>query len=302
MDYLIYAFNILLLLFWVRLWSVPEKEFYFNPFISGTVKFTDSALAFLRPVLCLPEQAACAVVLVFLLLFKTLLFSRLGVTWHLSLGTYFQFSPLAAADHRAASALLFSVLHVALFFVRLWTLLVLVRLITPAFRVTRASEALAFFARPFSLLPPLAQPFALLLLHGLLAFACTRTGTLSILGQPLEAQLPEAASPFLGGPLYWQLLKTGWLAVLSFADGLMFLTRGLFILIVGNLVAALLQVRGAMIICSEGADLLLGRFARRNTAGAGFDFAPLIFFFVVNVMYGGICRSLLELIQSPFFN
>ena len=305
MDYLIYAFNILFLLFWVRLWSAPEKEFYFNPFLSGTVKLTDSVLAFLRPVLFLPEQAAALVVILFITLFKTILFSRLGGTWIIQLGTYFQFTPpVQAAGERITPLLLFSVLHVAVFLVRVWTVYLLVRLITPPFRTTRATEALAFFARPFSRLPSLAQPFALLALHAVLVFAISRTGTLSVTGQPLEATPAEATlvSPFLSGPLLMQLLKTGWLAALSFADGLMLLTRGLFILIIANLGAAILQARGATIICSEGVELLLGRFTRRGSAGMGFDFTPLIFFFVVDLMYNSICRGLFELIQSPFFN
>jgi len=45
---------------------------------------------------------------------------------------------------------------------------------------------------------------------------------------------------------------------------------------------------------------LLGRFARRGGNGMGFDFTPLIFFFVIDLMYGSICRILFELIQSPF--
>ena len=299
MDYLIYAFNLLLLVFWIRLWSAPEKEFYFNPFLSGTVKLTDSVLAFLRPVLFLPEQAAALVVLLFITLFKTLLFYRLNVTWIIRIGTYFQFAPDVAGE-RIVPLLLFSVLHVAVFLVRLWTVYLLVGLITPPFRTTRATEALAFFARPFSRLPPLAQPFVLIALHAALVFALSRTGTFSVFGQTPEASRPLLSSPFLEGPLYAQLLKTGWLAALSFADGLMLLTRGLFVLILANLGASILQARGAALICSEGAELLLGRFARHGVGGMGFDFTPLIFFFVVDLMYNGICRILYELIRSPF--
>ena len=301
MDYLIYAFNFLLLLFWIRLWSAPEKEFYFNPFLSGTVKFTDSVLAFLRPVLFLPEQAAALVVVLFITLFKTILFYRLNFSWVIRIGSTFQFSPDAVGE-RITPLLIFSVLHVALFLLRLWTLSLLVRLITPPFRVSRASEALAFFTRPFSRLPLLAQPVVLVALHAAMALAVSRTGTLSVLGQTLEAAKPVLASPFLEGPLYAQCLKTGWLAALSLADGLMFMTRGLFILIIANLGAAVLQSHGIALICSEGVELLLGRFARRGSAGMGFDFTPLIFFFVVDLMYNSICRGLYELIHSPFFN
>ena len=94
----------------------------------------------------------------------------------------------------------------------------------------------------------------------------------------------------------------GWLAVLSFSDGLMFLTRGLFVLIITSFGAALLQARGAVIICSEGVELLLGRFARRGGAGMGLDFTPLIFFFVVDLLYSSIGRVLIQLMHVPLLN
>ncbi|NLC79929.1 MAG: hypothetical protein GX748_01950, partial [Lentisphaerae bacterium] len=210
----------------------------------------------------------------------------------------FAFAPLPAANH-AVSLVLFSTLQTAVFILRLWTVYLLVRLITPPFRSTRASEALAFFVRPFSYVPAMLQPFALLALHGVLAFTLTHACVLT------QSPMPDAdrpLNPFIAGPLYAQFLKTCWLAVLSFSDGLMFLTRGLFVLIVANFGAALLQARGAAVICSEGVDLLLGRFARRGGTGMGFDFTPLIFFFVADLLYTSIGRILLQLMHTPFLN
>jgi hypothetical protein len=301
MDYLIFGFNFVLLLFWVRLWSAPDREFYFNPFLSGTVKITDSVLAFLRPVLALPEQAAAAVLLLCGILFKTLMFFRLQVPWTVKFGTFFHFSPLAA-EGQISQVLLFSLLNFAAFLFKLWTVFFLVRLIAPPFRKTRASEAFAFFARPFSRLPLLAQPAVLIALHAALALIASRLGTLSTAAQVTESAKAVAASPFLQGPLFAQFLKTGWLAALSFADGLALLTRALFVLILGNLAAAVLQAHGALIICGEGAELLLGRFARKHVGGMGFDFTPLIFFFVVDMMYNMICLGLYNLIHLPLFN
>lgn len=302
MDYLKLFFNAFFLLFWVRFWSASKSEFHFNPFLSGTVRLTDSVLSFLRPVLALPEQAAAFVVMLFITLFKTVLFHRLGVVWGIRLGTYFQFVPDDALSGAVAATLLFSFLHAIVFILRLWSVYLLVKWITPPFRVTRGIEAIGFFARPFSWLPTLAQPFALFALHGLFAFALTRLGSLNLIPQPMDAAQPVPTSPFLSGPLFFQLLKTGWLGALSFADGLMFMTRGLFALIIGNLLASILQARGLMLICSEGVELLLGRFAKRGIGGMGFDFTPLIFFFVVDLLYNSICQGLYKLIQSPFFN
>jgi hypothetical protein len=293
-------FDVLFLLFWVRLWSAPANEFYFNPFLSGTVKWTDSTLAFLRPVLRLPEQAATLLVLLFIGVFKTLLYGRMGNVWVLTIGSVFQFSPPAASDLWGPH-FLYSALDTALFFARFWTVYFFVLAISPRERTTRVAEAFAYFARPFSRLPFLAQPAFLLAFHGLLAFSLTRTG---ILAEALtgHATAPTAASPFLDGPLFVQALKTGWLAVLSFADGLTLLTRALFILIIGNFASSIFQIRGLMIICHETVEMLLGRFARnRAVTGMGLDFTPLIFFFVVSITYDSVRTGLFNLIHSSLF-
>ncbi len=298
MDFILYGFSVAALIFWIRLWSAPAREFYFNPFLSGTIRLTDGVFAFLRPVLFMPERAAALAVLLFVLLFKTVVSWRFGGDWLIRIGQGFAFAPLPSANH-AVSLFLFSALQTAVFILRLWTVYLLVRLITPPFRSTRASEALAFFVRPFSYVPTVLQPAVLLALHGVLAFTLTHACVLT------QSPTPDAAqtlNPFIAGPIYAQLLKICWLAAISFSDGLMFLTRGLFVLILANFGASLLQSRGAAIICSEGVDLLLGRFARRGGTGLGFDFTPLIFFFVADLLYTSIGRVLLQLMFSPFLN
>ena len=312
MDYLLHAFHIIILVFWIRLWSASPNEFHFNPFLSGTVRATDAVLAFLRPVLFLPEQTAALTVLLFTLLFKTMLFWKVfggfGGGWVLSIGLLsenrlFAFAP-RAADGQFAPLLLFSALQAAAFIIRLWTVYLLVRLITPASRVTRATDALAYFSRPFSRLPFFTQPFLLLGLHAALALILTRTCALDI-ARPIQEAAGHpatAASPFLAGPFYAQVIKTGWLAAISFADGLKIMMNALLIMILCNIAAMLLQLRGTSIISSEGIELMLGRFARRNPSSMGIDFTPLIFIFVVNIAYGSVCQVLYSLITSPILN
>lgn len=302
LDYLLVLFNLLLLLFWTRLWSAPAREFHFNPFLSGTVRLTDSACAFLRPVFGPFERLACLAILLAGVTFKALLVGRLGGSWTLELGGLYAFSAPAAAG-RWGPHFLYSTLHTAAFLIRCWTVFLLVQFLSAGRRASRASEAFAFFCRPFSGLPLLAQPVALLALHAGLACALSRTGALSLLPLPDHAGGPVEASPFLTGPLAAQALKTGWLAVLSCADGLALLMRGLIVFILGNFGAALLQARGAALICHEAVELLLGRFARRQpAAGMGLDFTPLIFFFVVNLLYDSVRVGLHRLIQTPLFN
>jgi len=302
MDYLPFFFNTFMLLFWVRLWSAPEREFYFNPFLSGTVRLTDSILAFLRPVLNLPEQAAAASILLFTVAFKTLMFARLHVNWTLSYGLDFRFTPLANEQHWGP-LLLFSVFHFALFLLKFWSVCWFTKLITPPLRRTRAVEALDFFARPFSRLPLFVQPVVLVALNFALAFAVVRTGELSVINPISQETKALAVSPFLAASLFEQLIKTGWLAALAVADGLELQIRALFVFIVGNLGAALFQAQAFLLICSEGVELLLGRFARsRTSVSTGLDFTPLIFFFVVDMIYRGIGIGLSNLINTPLFN
>ena len=299
MDYLLQAFHILILVFWVRLWSASSKEFHFNPLLSGTVRLTDSALAFLRPVLFLPEQAAALAVLLFILLFKTMLFWKFGGNWGISIGMLFSFAPRAAADDPLTPLILFSVLQAATFIIRLWTVYLLVRLITPSTRVTRATDALAYFARPFSRLPFLMQPIVLLAFHAALALILTRT---CVPGNAPLQESPLTASPFLAGPFYAQIMKIGWLAAISLADGLKFMMNALLAVILCNIVASILQLRGTAIVSNECIELLLGRFARRSPSSMGIDFTPLIFIFVVNIAYGSVCSVFHALINHPILN
>lgn len=294
-------FNVLLLLFWVRLWSAPANEFYFNPFLSGTVRLTDSVLSFLRPVLRLPEQASALLTLLFIGAFKTLLLGRMGGSWSLTVGAVFHFS-LPPSGDLWGPHFLYSALDAALFFARFWTVYFLVLAISPQQRASRAFEAFAYFARPFSRIPFLAQPVVLLAIHGALAFVLCRTGVLTEAMAGQQAGVEQAsASPFLTGPFFMQLLKTGWLGVLSMADGLALLTQALFILILGNFAAAILQIGSLTIICHETVEMLLGRFARNPVTGMGLDFTPLIFFFVANLTYEGVRAGLFNLIHTSFF-
>ena len=303
MPYLLQAFNLLILLFWVRAWSAPAREFTFNPFLSGTHRLTDAVLAYLRPVLRLPDTPAALLVLLVLAVFKTLLASRLGATWTLTLGSTFSFVPPPPAD-AWWPRFLYSFFDSALFLLRFATVFLLVGFLSSGRRPTRASEAFAFFARPLSRLPPLVLLVTLLAAHAALALALTRTGLFAQIPLPGAPPSPViATSPFLSGPLHAQLLKTAWLGALSFCDGIHLLTRALLFLILGNFAAALLRLQAPMLLCHEAVELLLGRFARnRAAAGGGFDFTPLIFFFVAGIAYDGIRAGLYSLITLPFLN
>lgn len=300
MLYLQLLFNLFLLLFWVRIWVRPVNEFYFNPFLSGTTRLVDRILNFLRPVLMLPDQVASLFLLTFFSLFKTLFFMRFGGGVTLSFGTLFSFAP--NPQHTSFGFLvLFGALQFALFLVRLWTLYFLVRLLARPTRLTRAAEAFAFFCRPFSLLPFLMQPFALLFLHFCLTAVIVSLG---FIPSVLSTLMPDAPAPaadlFLAGHPLAVFLKLGWLSLMSYADGLMWMNNALLLSIVGSFLSMIFGLKTVMLICAESVDVILGRFSRRQTATSGIDFTPMIFFFLVNFIYGLIQAGLYQLVTSPF--
>jgi len=61
----------------------------------------------------------------------------------------------------------------------------------------------------------------------------------------------------------------------------------------------LFGLKTIMLICTEGIEVFLGRFARRPTATGGVDFTPIIFYFIVYTLYSMIQMGLYNLIASP---
>ena len=88
--------------------------------------------------------------------------------------------------------------------------------------------------------------------------------------------------------------------MMSCGDGLMWMNNALLLFILGNFIAMIFGLQTVMLICTESVDVLLGRFSRRQTATSGIDFTPMIFFFIVNFIYGIIQTGLYKLIMSPF--
>jgi hypothetical protein len=300
MYYLQLIVNLFLLLFWIRFWVKPENEFYFNPFLSGTTRFVDSILQFLRPVLMLPDQIASLLLLSFFCVFKTIFFMRFGGGVTFAFGTLFSFTP----DQQHVSfgfQLFYGGLQFALFIIRLWTLYFIIHMLARPTRLTRAAEAFAFFARPFSLIPFMMQPFVLVILHFCITAVIISFG---LIPSVLSTLVPNAQAPapdmFLIGHPIAVLLKIGWLSLMSCADGLMWINNALLLSILGSFFAMLFGLKTVMLICAESVDVLLGRFSRRQTATGGIDFTPMIFFFIVNFAYGIIQTGLYKLITSPF--
>ena len=280
--------DLLLLLFWVRLWSLPDKELYFNPLLSAPTRLTDRVLDFLRPALPLPGRLTALLLLAFLLAFRAvaLTYFRAEETWSLTIGTIYNFAPRTSGVH---GALIFSALHFLFFIARYWGVYVLIQILTPALRRDRAAEAFHFAALPLALLQRWAQILLLLVVHGVLVYELTLVGAGTVQALPGIAAHPLA--PPVAAAASDRLLYLGCLSLLSVADLLMMAWQLMFALLVGSFAAALLQNAALNAICNEGVATMLG--TRKRLIVGFLDLTPLLYMAGAYILYNLVIGSFL---------
>lgn len=294
MEPILIVSDLLLLLFWVRLWTVAEGDFHFNPLLSGPMRLVDSATTFLRPVLpFMPERAVSLLILVFGLIFRGVLLLRLEFPWSLNLGAAFAFTP---KNDGLSGALLFSLLDFLFFIARFWSLYLLIQLLTPVLRRDRAAQALHYAAQPFSLMRRWPQMCVLIAINFGLVNAICAHGQFAMLSLPPNLTLPRLA--FDLGPGLVELLRLGWLTAASVTDGLLAMRTCLLAFVFGGLAAALVQNHGLRQICQEAMNVLMGRFSRRPLLVGIFDLTPILFFVVINIVHSFLSSAILVLMST----
>ena len=284
MPYLLLTAHLFLLLFWTRLWVKPAQEFYFNPFVSGPVRFIDSIIGFLRPALMLPDRLTALVLLLLFWAFQTIFFARFGGAPDMTFGEIILKTPI---DEPLSWGMQFahSGFRTAQFLLQLWTVYFFVRLIAAPNCESRAQEVFTFITNPFSRMHLLLQPFVLLPLHLALAYAVIRTGAFATVDISLNADTKTVQELFKDGPIWMQAARTGLLALISFTSALGSLLFTLVFFLFGGLITMLFRAQLPSMICRESTDLLMGRFARNSTAATtGLDLTPLFFIIVLNIL------------------
>jgi len=288
METFLIATDFLFLLFWVRLWSLPDKELYFNPFLSAPTRLTDQVLVFLRPVLPLPGRLMALLLLFFLLAFRAVALHhfRAEAPWAISIGTIFTFSPREPGVHGAVT---FSMLHFLFFIARYWGVYALIRILTPVLRRDRASEAFHFAALPLAALQRWAQILLLLAVHGVLVYELSLVGALHNHLPPALAahRIAPPAADHAG-----RLLYLGCLTLFSVADLLMMAWQLMFSLLVGSFAALMLQNAALSAICNEGVATMLGGTRKRLIVGF-LDLTPLFYMASVYLLYTVVALPLL---------
>lgn len=282
----------------VRLFSPPDRETFFNPFVSFTNNRLNRLVEFLKPALALPEKATLVIILIFIFLFKSLLLSKMKLSLSVNFGEVFRVIPPADMAENI-SILLFSLLNTISFIFKFWSFYLIVSFIGTAGKITRASQALQFYAKPFSNSPFRIQLVVLVICHIALAFITLQLGTLEAIPITGKTATPMAA-PIASSPLLIGVIKTAWIGLLSIFEGVSIMISVLFAFIIGSLVTALMQKPGLAMLCREGIDMTLGRFSRGRPTQAGLDFTPLIFFFVASISYNIVNNVIYTLVNSDF--
>lgn len=304
MPFVLFLLDFLVLLVWIRLWSRPANEFTFNPFLSGTVRFTDRILAPFAAVTRAPVPAA-ALALVVLLGLKCVMAVRFRLLVPV-MALPFTFEPPAVdvASRALGRPFLFVLASTAAGLVGLWGAYgIMAALASRVRKPGRAQEAFAYYARPFSLLPGWAMPLALLLCGALVAAALAAVGA----GPKLFEALPQAIqqmSAHLGGtePFPFpvprpEVLTSGTplaragadlvMGVVLAAAGFSFLTNGILFLVIGSFLGSLFRNPQWADLMREFLAAIEGRFARRLMTGA-FDWSPLVLFVAFLFLNGAV--------------
>lgn len=276
------VFNLLIFLFWFRVWNADDREVVFNPHLSPLGRFADAAVDFLRPVFFgLEGRLIALIALLFLIVLRAAAVPDRAL-WSLTLGVERHVDTASIP-----SAILFSLLSFAVFLFKLWGLSLIYVRGPDGVGVDRTAAALHRLAKPFTDIRLELRPWCLLAAGMALVALIDRAG--------FPAPVRPRASPSLPVILHWQsgipalaarlalLSLAGWVSVLSVLQSFMIL------LIIGSWAAMFTGSPGIMLFCREWMDLILGPLRRYPLRLGMFDLSPILFFIglmvVQNVLF-----------------
>lgn len=264
--------NVLMILFWFRIWMPEERDLYFNPHLSSLWRFSEQVILSLRALFFrTPAPLIAASALLFLLVFRGLTFYGLAMrtpnaTWLLRLG--FEENHLYPGNTGVFTFLAFSVLSFAIFLFSFWAMALLYAGKKSA-GFNHATETLYHLARPFSLVRTEARPWVLLLFGLLLGFL-------------LNLDITGGGNSFLADNLtlanltkYTVSALQGWVKVLLVIQMFM------IVLIIGSWVSMFAASQELAFFCKDWIDLLLGPLRRFPLRLGPLDLTPIVFYFAI---------------------
>lgn len=281
MNTLLTITNLLFILIFARAFSRDnDSAYFFNPVLLTTNKVTDKILDFTTPLFPgLRKTAVSIIVLVFLLAFRGALMTSAGHSnWSIIIGSTLQFFPRPGW----VNAITFSFLDFAAFLIHFWGMSLFISVISGGKSYDRIRQAIDVFARPVSLTPVFMQLIAVFVANAVLVYVlCNYTE--GILGSAARAPFQSAFKTDTSVNI---ISTYAGITLFSIGDILSFVRQALILTIFASLFAAIFSNRSMSAICMELQNALMGRFARRQLSVGLFDFTPVIFFIVLNIVYG----------------
>jgi hypothetical protein len=248
--------HLALLFLWCRIWTDDDRDFFFNPFISGPMRVVNRVLDVLRaPLPFLPDRVLAAIALLAALALKAAVSKPAGETnpfYHLHLVVEIIAFLIFAFQIAAINAILL--------------------LMSPR-RYGRAGQVADLFARPVGWIRPAALQ---LLVVPVAIFLCCQLSNIawfrvSIIRVELFMQYSLSKTMFIS-------------VILHFLNTLQVWSKCTLLAILASW-AGLIMPRS--LVAAYGRDfcsLLLGRFSGSLVVGM-MDLTPLVFFFVVRWLH-----------------
>ena len=260
-------FNILLLIFWFRIWAREDRNSTFNPYIASLQRLSDAVVNFLRPVFFVLSPRMIAIVsLIFLVALRAFAAPREDMGWRLVVGFQNEFrQPLGDSVN---AFLLFSILSFGMFLFKLWGLSLIFVRSGSGMRSDNTTAAFYQLARPFSNLRYEWRP-----------------GVLFIFGCLLVAALDLVAG-VEGGSVSFHALRCAILAMASWVSILSVVVQIVILLIIGSWVSMFTSAQNIMTFCREWMDFFLGPMRKFPLRIGMLDLTPIAFIFLLFVVEG----------------
>lgn len=280
------AFNMVLFIFWFRIWASDSRDTFFNHLMGPISRLADSIIRFLSPVfLGLPARIIAVLVFVFLVILRGMAVPYSAV-WTLTIG--FQ---RGADTSNLFSCILFSVLSFAVFLFKIWGIsLIYVR--TGAAPYNHAAGTLFHVSLPFTRIRPEYRPITLL------AIGMVLVGLTDYFGNP---QLTPHSQYYIQGNIGWGdnpllliLVKLCIVALAGWTGVLTTLAELMIFLIVVSWIAMFANSVPIRMFCREGIDFLLGPLRKHPIVIGMLDITPIIFFFIIQLVQGLLMAILIN--------
>lgn len=283
MDTIELLFNIIVMLFWVRLWNRRATLATQDPFLTGLENFTQPLLDLFRPLSRRHFVTVGALfVWVFLLVFRAVAMPLMNLdtarqAWEVSFGFD---TAIPGATAGPLTWPLFSALSFAVFLFQLWTVALLYHRPADAAPAEgdRAREFMTDMCKPFSGWSLPWRMVVLLLLGLAIAAGMHLTGQTESGADGVRLPSPDAdpGRAFAG---YGINLLAGMAGVL------MPLQTLIFALVILSWIVMFSPQSSAAFLCQEWLNFFLGPFRRFRFQVGFMDLTPIVVFFGMGVVY-----------------